>query len=157
MSRYINWQDVANRYPKVADKVGAGSAEAEGYIQGAEGEVDAALVDKYGAPFIPGSSNVPYLVRDICVDLAYWKAMGWQNEKLGPIQKAYIDARLKQFMDGTILLTDVNGTIYQGPPFAAATSDGTRSSFGVDAPENWTVSSAWQDDYASARIGDNDV
>lgn len=154
MSQYIDFKDVANRYPKAADKAGAGPTEMEGYILGAESEVDAALSVLYNVPFIPGSSNVPYLVRDICVDLAYWKMSGWQNEKLGKVQKDYIDARLKKLAEGSILLVSSGGMIPQGQAFAGATSDGTRSSFGVDDSVNWSVSSAWQDSFAADREGD---
>jgi len=154
MGWYIEFDDVANRYPKVADKAGAGPQEIEGYILGAEAEVDAAVANIYNTPFTPGSSNAPYLVRDICIDLTYWKAMGWTNEKLGKIQKDYIDARLKAIADGTVLLTSSGGLVEQGPVFAGATSDGVRSSFGVDDPELWSVSSSWQDSFATAREGD---
>jgi len=154
MSQYINFADVANRYPKVSEKVGAGVAEIEGYIMGAEAEVDAALASIYNVPFIPGSSNVPYLVRDICIDLTYWKAMGWQNEKLGKVQKDYIDARLVAISAGKVQLTNSMGLMTQGPAFAGATSDGTRSSFGVDPVENWSVSEAWQDSFVNDRSGD---
>ena len=117
--------------------------------------MDAALSARYSTPFTPGSSNAPNLVRDICIDLTYWKAVGWKNEKLGKVMKDYIDLRLQQIVNGTIMLTSSSGLVAQGPTFAAATSDNTRSSFGVDAPENWSVSSLWQDEYASARDGDN--
>lgn len=151
MGWYIEFDDVADRYPKVADKTGAGPKEIEGYIQGAEAEVDAALATIYNTPFTPGSTNAPQLVRDICIDLTYWKAVGWQNEKLGKVQKDYIDARLKAISEGAVLLTNSGGMVGQGPVFAGATSDGIRSSFGVDDPENWSVSSSWQDSFAADR------
>jgi len=154
MTWYVNFADVANRYPKIADAGGAGTTEIDGYILGAEGEVDAALSARYSTPFTPGSSNTPYLVRDIIIDLTYWKAVGWKNEKLGKVMKDYIDKRLDDILTGKVMLTNSAGLVAQGPPFAAATSDGTRSSFGVDRPENWSVSSAWQDAYAADRIGD---
>ena len=154
MSQYINFTDVSNRYPSFSSKVGAGAAEAEGYILGAEGEVDGILIATYNVPFVPGSSNVPYLVRDICIDLAYWKAVAMFNKDTGPPLKEYIDQRLKQIVEGTIMLTSSTGLIAQGVPFAAATSDSTRSSFGVDDAINWSVSSSWQDEFASAREGD---
>lgn len=154
MSWYITFNDVVNRYSSFASKVGAGATEAEGYILGAEAEVDASLVATYNVPFTPGSSNAPFLVRDICIDLAYWKAVAMFNKDTGPPLKEYIDARLKQLVDGTILLVSSGGLVAQGTPFAAATSDGVRSSFGVDPSENWSVSSAWQDSFVADREGD---
>lgn len=151
MGWYIEFDDVANRYPNVAEKVGAGMGEIEGFIQGAEAQIDASLASKYPTPFTPGSSNAPYLIRDICIDLTYWKARGWQSKELGPTLKKYIDERLASIVNGSVLLTNSAGLVAQGPTFAAATSDDTRSSFGVDDPINWTVSSNWQDDFQSAR------
>jgi hypothetical protein len=155
MGWYINFTDVANRYANFPVKAGAGATEAEPVIRGAEAEVDAALAGLYPTPFTPGSSNAPYLVRDICIDLTYWKAVGWQNEKLGPIMRAYIDKRLKDINEGKVQLTNSAGLVMQSAPFAGATSDNSvRSSFGMDDPIRWSVSSAWQDDYSAARIGD---
>jgi hypothetical protein len=155
MGQYIDFEDVADRYRAFAEKVGAGPNEAEGYIQGAESEIDSALSNIYPTPFTPGSCNVPYLIRDIAIDLTYWKAVAWQNEKLGTTLRTYIDKRILDIQTLKSLLVNSGGGMYpQGPTFAAATSDGKRSNFGIDDPVNWSVSSAWQDSFAADREGD---
>lgn len=157
MGMYIDWTDVSNRYPNVPQR--ADSKEGNNfYVLGAEAEVNSAASEKYTTPFIPGSVNAPDMIRDITIDLTYWKAVGWQNEKLSKILRDDIDRRLKGLRDGTLALVNSTGALIQtGAPFAYSTQQefgNPRTSFGPDDPENWSVSSQYQDAIASARIGD---
>lgn len=157
MGNYIDWKDVADRYPNVPNR--ADTVEGNNfYVVGAEAEVNAAASSKYTVPFVPGSVNVPPLIRDVTIDLAYWKAIGWQNAKLSKIQRDDIDRRLAGIKDGSLPLATGSGTIAQtGLGFAWSTQEDIgepRTSFGVDAPENWSVSSSWQDSFDQARVGD---
>ena len=157
MGMYIDWTDVANRYPNMANK--ADSREANNfYVLGAEAEVNAYASDKYTVPFLPGSVNVPDLIRDVCIDLTYWKAVGWQNPVLSKIQRDDIDRRLKGIREGSLPLVGSGGVLVvtaQGFPWSTTfDANNPHSSFGVDAPENWRVSSNWQDSFAQSREGD---
>src|SRR5687768_16697902 len=98
MGRYITWTDVTNRYkdfPKGSDATLAESA----FIPHAEAEVDGRLAVRYAAPFSPA----PYLVRDLCIDVAYYKATARQEGS--QLLKEYIDERFKAIIAGTLLLT----------------------------------------------------
>lgn len=145
MSRYISWNDVADRYPLAAKQAGGSDSVKTNYVNGAEAEVDARLGARYSTPFSP----VPELVRDLCIDLAYFK-MVIGNPKQAKAIKDYLDDRFKSIVDGTLVLT-VSGTIVGTSERAWSDSQGYGSSFGVDAPENWAVSSAWMQDNEDRR------
>lgn len=159
MGRYIDWTDVSNRYPNMGSRADANEGN-NFYIVGAEAEVDAAASQKYAVPFIVNNTYAaPALIKDVTIDLAYWKAIGWQNEKLSKVQRDDIDRRLEGIKDGTLLLIDNSGSLLTtGPSFAYSTQQelgNPRSSFGHDAPENWSVSQDLKDTEADQRTGDN--
>jgi hypothetical protein len=157
MGMYIDWSDVSNRYPNMPQKADAKEGN-NFYVLGAEAEVNAAASAFYAVPFIPGSVNAPDLIRDVAIDLTYYKAAGWQNEKLGPIMRKDIDRRLQGLKDGTLPLVGSGGILLvQAAGFAYSTTQefgNPRSSFGMDAPENWSVSQDWQDGFDERRSGD---
>lgn len=146
MSRYISWDDVANRYPVSAKQAGGAEPLKTNYINGAEAEVDARLAVKYSTPFSP----VPDLVRDLCIDLAYFK-MILGNPKQSKTIKDYLDDRFKAIIEGTMVLT-VSGTIIGTSERAWSDTQEFGSAFGVDAPENWQVSSTWMQANEDARF-----
>lgn len=152
MGHYITWQDVAKRYADISKKVDEIEADAQnGYIEDAESEVDGRLAVRYATPFTP---TAPAIVRGLAIDLAYYKAVGMQSDKVGPRLYAYINSRFGAIQDGTIILISSNGTVMPGVAKTFSTNAGQRSSFGMDHDTDWSVSSAWQDNFASGRSGD---
>lgn len=150
MPRYVDWSDVVRRYRKVA----AEHAEADAnlaFVEPAEDEVDARLASRYAVPFIPGSLNAPGLVRDLAIDLAYYK-MIWQTEAGDKLIKQ-LNERFDKISKGEILLTTSVGIVDMASA-TAWTDKNYRTSFGPDDPLNWSVSSAWQGDAASERFYD---
>lgn len=143
MGRYIDWADVTGRYGDFAKGPGAGEAQAS-FIPQAEAEVDARLAVKYTVPFSPA----PYLVQDLCIDLAYYKATIRQESS--KLIKDYIDARFKDIIDGTMILTNSAGLIAATGNFAWA-SNSYHSSFGLDSEVNWNVDSGAITDIQGAR------
>lgn len=143
MGRYIVWTDVTNRYQDFAKGPDATIGEAA-FIPQAEAEVDARLAPKYSVPFSPA----PYLVKDLSVDLAYYKAT--IRQKGSEIIKEYIDARFKAIIDGTLLLTNSAGVVPATGGFAWA-SNSYHSSFGLDSEVNWRVDSQQIGDLSDAR------
>jgi len=143
VGRYINWDDVANSYPDWPKAVSANTV-GNLWIPRAEDEVDARLAPKYTVPFTP----VPGLVRDLCIDLAYFKLVfaSEKGEKLGKI----LDARFKAILDGKMILTNSAGALGT-PERAWSTHQDYPTHFGVDPDINWTVSSAWATDQQEAR------
>lgn len=133
MGRYILWTDVTNRYPDFAKGPDSTVAEAA-FVPQAEAEVDARLAPKYSVPFSPA----PYLVKDLSVDLAYYKATIKQESS--KLIKEYIDARFKAIIDGTLLLTNSDGIVAATGGFAWA-SNSYHSSVGMDSEVLWRVDS----------------
>ena len=142
MSRYIEWDDVANSYP---DWAKAASANSVGnlWIPRAEDEVDGRLAPKYVVPFTP----CPGIVRDLCIDLAYFK-LTFASEK-GQALGKILEDRFKAILDGKLLLTTSAGQIDSGE--RAFSTHQYPTEFGVDSEVNWRVSSAWAQDQQSDR------
>jgi phage gp36-like protein len=125
---YISWEDIANKYP-ASVKITNGSNTSSVFIAGAEAEVDAALAARYLVPFTPAHP----LVRDLCIDLAYYKMSIMQegSERLGK----YIEKRLKDLIDGTITLAGAEPVASpSGRVYAAAWSLNDRAGFIDEEP-----------------------
>lgn len=131
MGRYINWADVTARYVDFAKGFDATNADAA-IVPHAEAEVDGRLAAKYTVPFTPA----PYLVKDLCVDLAYYKATIKMESSKAILDS--LEARFKAINDGTLVLTTSDGLV------ASATGGGWaansyHSSTGMDSEVLWQV------------------
>lgn len=146
--RYINWGDIGARYK---DPGGDATTADTVFIPQAEAEVDAALAVKYSTPFsVTTTTDAPQLVRDLCIDIAYWKMnrrADWAKQF-----RIDIDAMLKRLVEGDLVLTNSGGQIF-GPEATGESyaTPAVRSSFGVDDPECWAPSSGWKDYLASGN------
>lgn len=149
MGRYVDWSDVTNVYPSLAKDKGAEVGAR--FIADAEGEVDARLAPRYAVPFVPGSSNVPQIVRTLSIDLAFYRC-DWRQKGMKDM-KEYIDERFEALLAGSMSLVTSGGAIATSD-VRAWTDRTNRSSFGVDAPENWSVSADWQTSQEDERSGD---
>lgn len=143
MGRYIVWTDVTNRYPDFAKGPDATLAEAA-FVPQAEAEVDGRLAPKYSVPFSPA----PYLIKDLCVDLAYYKATIKQESS--KLIYENLEARFKAIIDGTLLLTTSAGVVGATGNQAWA-SNSYHSAFGLDNEVNWRVDSQQVGDLQDAR------
>jgi hypothetical protein len=143
MGRYIDWGEVAGRYPKVAQIAGDTSLGSY-WLQYAEYEIDGYLAQRYTTPFTPENQ----IVNDLCIDLTYYK-MTMAQETSKPLWE-YIKYRLDAIIAGTMVLVDVPPSTALG---AVAWSEGAgySTSFGPDDPVNWAVSSEWMQDVADSR------
>lgn len=131
MGRYINWQDVVNRYPDAA-KIAGAEGVASSWLYHAEYEVDARLAPKYVTPFV--TSPAPALVQDLAIDLTYYKAT--MRQKGSDVIYNYIKDRFEAIITGAIAVPDamVAGTLamFNRPDF--------QSAFGYDDPVEWRPS-----------------
>jgi len=143
MSRYIDWEDVQNAYPDWGKAVSANTV-GNLWIPRAEDEVDARLAPNYTVPFTP----VPGIVRDLCIDLAYFK-LAFATEK-GQALGKILEARFKAILDGNMLITTSAGQVDTGER-AWSSHENYPTQFGVDSEINWRVSSAWAQDQQEAR------
>lgn len=146
--RYIDWSNVTNRYRDVANAVDAVDGQ-ESYIAGAEAEVDARLAQKYTVPFTNTPTLAPDLIKDLSIDLTYYKI--WLGKKPNEDLKEYIDERFKGLLDGTLTLVSSGGVVVDQLSFAWSDRSDYHTSFGVDDPTNFKVSDDWMDDNSDAR------
>lgn len=144
MGRYINWSDVTGRYTDFAKGPDATQANAS-FVPQAEAEVDGRLAVKYTVPFSPA----PYLVKDLCIDLAYYKATIRQEGS--KVIGDSLETRFKGILDGTILLTNSAGELIEQRSATAWVSNSYHSSFGPDTEVNWRVDSNWINDAMDER------
>jgi phage gp36-like protein len=138
MGRYISWADVTNKYKDFAKGPDATLANSL-HVPQAEAEIDGRLAVKYAVPF-SAAPNAPYLVQDLCIDLAYYKASIRQESS--KLIKEYIDQRIEAIINGTLLLTTSAGPVAASGNFAWA-SNSYHSSVGPDSEVNWRVDSSW--------------
>jgi phage gp36-like protein len=141
MGRYADWSHVVARYGN-AVAGDAGDAELEaGWLAGAEDEIDARLGNWYTTPFSP----VPGIVRDLVVDITYYKMTIRQGtEEL----KESINERIQAIADGSMVL----GGVERVGDFTGSGTPGRRSSFGPDAPENWSTDDDWVEAAVDERL-----
>lgn len=143
MGRYIDWADVTGRYPDFAKGPDATIAN-DVFIPHAEAEVDGRLAPKYSVPFSPA----PFLVKDLAIDLAYYKATIKQESSKLIYER--VEGVFKSILDGTLLLTNSDGVMAQ-PGNNAWCSNSYHTSFGPDGEELWRVSSQWIEDVQDDR------
>lgn len=143
MGRYINWDDVSNAYPDWAETVSANSV-GNLWIPRAEDYVDGRLAAAgYSVPFTP----TPGLVRDLCIDVAYWK-LAFASEK-GKALGDILENTFKAIADRDLVITNSAGSLVSDEAWSTHKEYPTQ--FGVDNPVNWEVSSAWTEDQQEAR------
>lgn len=105
MARYIDWKDVVGKYADAA-RIGGAVEMKESFINAAEDEIDAALATRYLTPFTP----VPGVVRDLCIDQAYFKMA--LRQKGSDLIGKFINDRIKALRTGDMVLV-MSGTILE--------------------------------------------
>lgn len=143
MGRYITWADVSNKYGDFAKGPDATQANSL-HVPAAEAEVDGYMAVRYTVPFSPA----PYVVRDLCVDIAYYKATIRQEGS--KLLKDYIDDRVKAIINGTLLLTNSDGAL-SAPGSTPWASNSYHSAVGFDNEVNWSVDSQQIQDLQNLR------
>lgn len=147
MGRYIDFEYLLGKYPKATTVGGADEVNSH-YIVPAEFELDSMLGAHFTVPF--SSNNVT--VKDLTRDLS-WYRMNVHRDKNAKSLKMDIDARVKALNDGVSVMISEDGTSIAtiGDAVWGETQD-YHSSFGMDSPGDWQVSSAWQQSYVDDRL-----
>ncbi len=147
MGRYIDWSHVTGRYK---DASGFADAAVMGsyWIAHAEAEVDGRLALRYTTPFANTPTLTPLLVQDLRIDVCYQK-LNIAKKKKQELADS-IKSRFEGLIDGTIIITDSGGPI-NGATNNAWCENSYHTSFGMDSPLNWRVSSQSQMDIQDER------
>jgi len=136
MGRYINWDDVIDRYPELNTLSGADELSSA-YIVYAESFTDGMLAGTYTVPF----SNNNVIVRDLSIDMTYWRATRFKLENAVDVRSAYF-ITVDQLVDGTLTMVDDAGTIIPALKKKIglfSTTESYHSSFGMHLPEEWHI------------------
>lgn len=147
MGRYINWDDVVDRYPEI-DTLGDSGAVTSTYIVYAEAYTDGMLQSHFTPPF--SSNNV--VVRDLTIDCVYWRAGRHTLENAETVREEYFET-IKMLKTGDLNMLDESGNqagIRTGSAIYSTTAS-YHSSFGIDDPTNYMVDSGAIVDIQDAR------
>lgn len=148
MGRYIEWDDVVDRYPEL-NTLGGADQLSSAYIVYSEAYVDALLSDKYTPPF----SNNNMIVKDLCIDFCYWRAARFKFEDASMVKKTFFET-IAMVNDGQINMVDDSGTLLDVGEKTLGVYSNTQSyhsAFGIDDPIYYSVDSDYIEDTQDAR------
>lgn len=143
MGRYIDWADIANRYPDVA-KIGGSEAVSSYWLNYVEAEIDARLAVRFTTPFTP---TAPDVIKDVIIDMTYYRMT--MRQKGSEVLKNSIDERISGMIDGTLYIS--SGVTESTVAWSEQDKTGYHTSFGPDNEIDWVVSSSWVDDVEAKR------
>jgi hypothetical protein len=105
MGKYIDWGDVVDRHPVMAN-VGDAIKMESTHILPAENEVDARLAPAYTVPFSSNNATA----ADLAIQLVYLRA-GFLKEDNWTNYKGYIDERFERLLDGSEAMLTSSGDV----------------------------------------------
>ena len=138
MGRYVDWDDVINRYPELDSLAGADELSSV-YIVYSEAFTDGMLAGTYTVPF----SNNNMIVRDLSIDMVYWRAARFKFEDATAVKSSYFET-IGLLKNGTLTMIDDTGTIIPSlkkPIGLFSTTQSYHSAVGIDDSINWQVDS----------------
>lgn len=149
MGRYINWDDVVDRYPEV-NTLGGADEIGSAYIAYAETFVDGMLASHFTPPF----SDNNLTVKDLAIDCVFFRAARFKNENATEVKSDFF-SKIKMLKGGDLsMVTDSGDVIAIGAQSVSAfsTTQSYHSSFGIDEAVNWQVDSSHIDDVQDSRL-----
>ncbi len=139
MGRYINWSDVVARYPLVEDIGGAVEVDSV-FIAYAEYHVDEMLGSKFTVPF----SNNNATVRDLSIDVTYWKAGKLKIEEADKMEEQVMKRVNKLLSGETVMIVDGSSLTVQAPDIGDtiySNTDEYHPVFGMSPTEYFQIDS----------------
>jgi len=149
MGRYIDWEDVIDRYP-VLNTVGGADEVSSTYIVYAEAMTEGLLASKYTVPF----SNNNMTVKNLAIDYTYWMAARFKLEDAVAVYSSYYGTIRMLKKDQMEMILD-DGTLVTGARKNSGIYSSTQSyhsALGIDDPINWRVDSDQMDASQDARL-----
>jgi len=136
MGRYIDWEDVIDRYPEL-NTLGGADQLSSAYIVYSEAFVDGVLANHYTLPF----SNNNMIVRDLSIDHCYWRAARFKFADAIDVKSSFFET-VDMIKNGQIQMIDQAGTIIQQVRHNIGIYSNTQSyhsSFGMRPSEEWEI------------------
>jgi len=138
MGRYIDWEDVIDRYPAL-NSIGGSDQMSSAYIVYSEAMVDGLLSSHFTVPF----SNNNMIVRDLAIDNVYWRAARFKLDDAVDVKSEFY-ATIQKLKNRELTMFDQAGTEIQAVEVSAGIYSSTQSyhsAFGSDEPQYWSVDS----------------
>ena len=107
MGRYIDWDDVVDRYPEL-NTLGGADELSSSYIVYSEAFVDGVLANHYTIPF----SNNNMIIRDLSIDYCYWRAARFKFDDATQVKSSFFET-VKMIKDGNVVMIDDAGTVIE--------------------------------------------
>ena len=148
MGRYINWDDVIDRYPEL-NTLGGADQMSSSYIVYAESYLDSILSTHFATPF----SQEVMIVKDLAIDFTYWRAGRFKLDNAVEVKSSFFGT-VEMLKKGHMIMTDVDGNEIPASNTGGAIWSKTMSyhtAFGMDDPENWRIDEDQTDDDQDAR------
>jgi hypothetical protein len=135
MGRYIQWDDVIQTYPRVADKGGTNQV-GSAYINYAEARLEGLLAGAYTVPF--SSNNLT--IKDLSIDLTYAKSIMYTDTKKAKVILDDIKDRVKSLIDGTATMITTSGdAMFTAGDAPWSTTKDYHNTFGVIPIEDQNI------------------
>jgi len=107
---YVSYEDVTLRYPICSTWAVDSSDIKSGLLDYADIELNSALAPEYSTPF---SSPAPPIIRDLAIDMSYYKLLVRQDiERAVEFQK-FLYSRIEQLKKGEIGIVTESGTMIE--------------------------------------------
>lgn len=149
MGRYIEWDDVIDRYP-VLNTIGGTDEISSAFIVYAEAITDGFLGTKYTVPFSSNNMTVKYL----SIDYTYWMAARFKLEDAVAVYSSYFET-IRLLKDDQMEMVDATGTVIPEIRKNSGIWSSTQSyhpTFGMDTPKDWSID---EDDIDDTKLSRN--
>jgi hypothetical protein len=135
MGRYINWDDVIDRYQEL-NTLGGADELSSSYIVYSEAYVDGILSTHFTPPF----SDNNMIVRDLAIDVCYWRAARFKLDDAVEVKSSVFET-VGLLKDGHINMYDEAGTLIPSidKSFVWSNTQSYHTAFGMDAVTNWEI------------------
>ena len=136
MGRYVNWDDIIDRYPEL-NTLGGADQISSTYIVYAETFVDASLASHFSVPF----SQEIMLIKDLTIDTAYWRAGRFKLENATEVKSSVYET-LSMLKNGQLTLVDEFGIEVPAVQITTGIYSTTQSytlPLGMDDPIEWAI------------------
>jgi len=148
MPRYLEWDDVVNRYPRVTDLQDADEI-AGTYIIYAEEEVESKLGAYFTVPF--SSNNLT--AKNLMIDLSYGKMLSFKDSKKSKSIVDMVNSRVSDLISGKQVMMTTGGDVIDIVRDSGwSNTESYTPSFDMNDPENqWTDEDQQEEEY-DARL-----
>ena len=106
---YASYEDVILRYPICSTWAVNPTDIQSGLLNYADIELNSALAPEYSTPF----SDTPPIVKDLAIDMAYYKLLVRQDIERALDFKTFLYDRIKQLKKGEIGIVTESGTVIE--------------------------------------------